>query len=65
MSTQQHVSSVAEYKRCGFLKHCNENGIKKYQLISNNHRNLGLFYWFIKLITIFLFLSYIKVFQCS
>ena len=47
MSTQQHVSSIANHKRSAFLKNCNENGIKKYQFdelsISNNHNQLGFF----------------------
>ena len=48
MSTQEHESSIAEYKRSAFLKNCNENGIKKYQLkdlsISNKHHKSGLFH---------------------
>ena len=47
MSTQQLVSSIAEYKRCAILKYCKDNGIKKSHLdellISNNHRKLGMF----------------------
>ena len=48
MSTQEHGSSIAEYKRRDFLKYCNENGIKKYQFkelsILNKHHKSGLFY---------------------
>ena len=48
MSTQEHGSSIAEYKRSAFLKNCNENSIKKYQLkelsILNKHHKSGLFY---------------------
>ena len=51
MSTQQHLSSIAEYKKIVFLKYCNENGVKKIQTdeisISNKHRKSGLFCWFI------------------
>ena len=51
MSTQQLVSSIAEYKRCAILKYCNENGIKKSHLdvflFSNNLHKLGMFYSFI------------------
>ena len=51
MSTQQLVSSIAEYKRCAILKYCKDNGIKKSHLdeflISNNHNKLGIFYSFI------------------
>ena len=47
MSTQQHLSSIAEYKKIVFLKYCNENGVKKIQTdeisISNKHRKSGLF----------------------
>ena len=47
MSTQEHGGSIAEYKRSAFLKNCNENGIKKYQLkelsILNKHHISGLF----------------------
>ena len=50
MSTQQHKSSIAEYKRKAFLKYCNENSIEKYKLkklsILNKHQKLGLFYCF-------------------
>ena len=62
MTIQQHVSSIAEYKRCAFLKYCNENDINKHQLdelsISNNHHKLGLFYWFIIWIIIFILKTY-------
>ena len=48
MSTQEHGSSIAEYKRSAFLKNCNANGIKKYQLkevsILNKHHKSSLFY---------------------
>ena len=51
MSTQQYVSSIAEYKRSALLKYCKENGIKKNQLdelsVSNNLHKLGLFCLFI------------------
>ena len=51
MSIQQHVSSIDEYKRSAFLKHCNVNGINKFQfediLISNNVYGKGLFQFFI------------------
>ena len=47
MSTQEHESSIAEYKRKAFLKYCNENGIEKYKLkklsILNKHQKLDLF----------------------
>ena len=47
MSTQQYVTSIAEYKRCAFFKYYNENGIKKRQLgellILNKLDKLGLF----------------------
>ena len=47
MSTQQLVSSIAEYKRYAILKYCKDNGIKKSHLdellISNNLRKLGMF----------------------
>ena len=47
MSTQQHVSSIAEYKICAILKYYNENVTKKSQLdellMSNKLYNLGLF----------------------
>ena len=50
MSTQQLVSSIAEYKRCAILKYCNENGIKKSYLdellISKNLHKLGMCYSF-------------------
>ena len=53
MSIQKCISSIAEYK-CAFLKYCNENSIKEYQLVefsnSNNHQKAGLFYWFTILI---------------
>ena len=51
MSIQENGSSIAEYKRIVFLKYCNENGIKKYQLkelsILNKHHKSGLFYGFL------------------
>ena len=41
-----NVSSIAEYKRCAILKHCNENGNIKNQLdelfILNELHELGL-----------------------
>ena len=47
MSTQQHVSSVAEYKRNAFLKYCNENYIMKHQTdeisMSNDLQKSSLF----------------------
>ena len=51
MSTQQHVRSIAEYKRYAFLKYCNKNCIRKNQLnellSSNKLHELGLFcLWF-------------------
>ena len=57
MSTQQHVSSVEEYKRNAFFKYCNENDIKKHQTdeisMSNDLQKSGLFWCFImKIITI-------------
>ena len=48
MSTQENGSSIAEYKRSAFLKNCNENSIKKFQLkevsILNKHHKSGLFH---------------------
>ena len=59
-------SSIAEYKRCAFLKYCNENDNKKHQLdklsTSNDLLKLGIFYWFVILILIFI-LNYMKVFS--
>ena len=47
MSTQQHVSSIAEYKIRAILKYYNENVIKKKHLdellISNKLHSLSLF----------------------
>ena len=47
MSTQQHVSSIAEHKKIALLKFWNEYGTKKIQTdeisISNKHRKSGLF----------------------
>ena len=47
MSTQQNVSSIAEYKICAILKYYNENITKKNQLdevlISNKPHKLSLF----------------------
>ena len=51
MSTQQLISSIAEYKRCAILKYCNENGIKESHLeeflVPNNLHKLGLCYSFV------------------
>ena len=51
MSTQQQVSSIAEYNRSAILKYCNENRIIKHQLdelfTSNNPYKLGMCCWFI------------------
>ena len=48
MSTQQHVSSIAEYKKSAFLNYCNKNVIKNHQLDKlstlNDLLKLGLFY---------------------
>ena len=48
MSTQQHVSSIAEYRKCAFLKYCNNNVIKNHQLDElltlNDLLKLGQFY---------------------
>ena len=53
MSTQQHLSIVAEYKICAILKYYNDNVIKKNQLDelmnSNKRHKIGL-YRFIVLI---------------
>ena len=53
MSTQQHVSSIAEYKICAILKYYKENFIKKNPLdelrISNKRRKLSLFTFFVLL----------------
>ena len=58
MSIQQYISSIAEYKRCAFLKYYNENGIKEYQSVElsipNNQLKISLFYWFIILIITFI-----------
>ena len=66
MSTQQHVSSIAEYKRSALLKYCKENGIKKYQLdelsVSNNLHKLGLFYLFFKCIIVFIYKLYVSIY---
>ena len=47
MSTQQHLSIVAEYKICAILKYYNENVIKNNQLdellMSNMLHKLSLF----------------------
>ena len=54
MSTQQHVSSIAGYKRNVLLKYCNENGKKLNQLVElailNKLHKLGLFPFLIGLI---------------
>ena len=67
MLTKQHGSSIAEYKRCAFLKYRNENENKKLQLDSlstlNDLLKLGMFYWFVISILIFI-LSYMKFFLC-
>ena len=53
-----NVSSIAEYKRCAILKHCNENGNIKNQLdelfILNELHELGL--------TFCLYLSVVNIF---
>ena len=47
MSTQQYVSSVAEYIRCALLKYYNENDTKNIQLeklsTSNDLLKFGMF----------------------
>ena len=53
MSTQQHLSIVAEYKICAILKYYNENVIKNTQLdeklISNKLHRLCLFFFIVLL----------------
>ena len=53
MSTQQHVSSIAEYKGYAIVKYCNESETQKHELdelsISNNLYNLSTCYCFISL----------------
>ena len=48
MTTQQHLSLVAEYKMCAILKYYNEDVIEKNQLdkllISNKLHKLSLFF---------------------
>ena len=47
MSTQQHVSSIAVYKKCAFLKYCNNDVTKNHRLdelsILNDLLKLGMF----------------------
>ena len=52
MSTQQHVSSIAGYKRNALLKYCNENGMKLNHLeaILNKLHQLGFLRFLIRLI---------------
>ena len=53
MSTQQHLSLVAEYKMCAILKYYNEDVIEKNQLdkllISNKLHKFSLFCFFVLL----------------
>ena len=51
MSTEQNVSSIAEYKICAILKYYNESIMKKNQLeesmISNKRHKLCLFCFYV------------------
>ena len=51
MSTQEHWSSIAEYKKSALLRYSNENGIKEHQLnelsISNNLYKIGMCHCFV------------------
>ena len=69
MSTQQHVSSIARYKKYAFLKYCNENGIRKNQLdeslILNKLHKLGLFCFIVFFLLIIIIILRSMVFMNS